>query len=73
MNRKMTLFAFALKCGFRSARGLRSTAAAWASFHRLARAIEPSPTAQSWKKCRRVVISKGFVVTMIDLPAFFLL
>src|SRR5262249_55575254 len=54
----MTAFAFAAKCGFFGAsgslRGGLSSARAVSRFSREPSAMDPSPTAQSRKKCRRV-------------------
>src|SRR5262245_40728163 len=66
MNRWMTRFTFGAKCGFRGASGFvsgRAARAVQASVSSPARAILPSPTPQSWKKCRRVMASAGFMVS----------
>src|SRR6185437_3804758 len=50
----MTALALAGKCGFFGASGSLRPAAAPSLDNSAASAMEPTPTAQSWKKCRRV-------------------
>ena len=53
MNRKMTRFAFAAKCGGRGASGSAAGRAEAGSPRRSARAIAPSPTPHCWRNQRR--------------------
>src|SRR5437870_3135274 len=61
MNRKMTRFAFAAKCGAFGASG--SSAARQVCESRSARAIAPRPTPQSRRNQRRVMASGEGIMT----------
>src|SRR5215213_2689084 len=66
MNRKMTLFAFAGKCGFFAPDEPSADVASFASIE--ASAIDPTPIGHRLKKCRRVSVFNRSASATASLP-----